>query len=211
MERLINRKSNRLWNYDYSSPGAYFVTICVHDNFKRKDIFGNVEKNNMILNELGIIINKFWGEISEHYAGVKLDKYVIMPDHIYGIIWLNDDTVGKMPVNTGTNTMGTNAVGTDPVIVGTEQCSVPTTTISTIPLSIISNNKYGKLSKIIKSFKNAVTTHIKNSKYVFAWQRSYHDRIIRNDEELNRIREYIIENPSNWKVDVNDYLVKNIK
>ncbi len=78
-----HRKSIRLKEYDYSSPGAYFVTICTKD---RAEIFGNVVDGKMILNELGEIVNRCWLEIPTHFPHAHLDEFVIMPNHMHGII-----------------------------------------------------------------------------------------------------------------------------
>lgn len=161
---MRERKLNRKRGYDYSSPGAYFVTICVHGRMRKEPVFGSISNGTMSLNEWGTVAVRYWEEIPDHYDNVRLDEYCVMPDHIHGIIWIvGAMTVGDVPVRT-------------------EQCSVLT----------------GTLSKIIKSFKNAVTKHIGKS----IWQRSYYDRIIRDNDELYRIREYIKRNPKNWGNDV---------
>ena len=77
------RKKIRLKNYDYSKPGYYFVTICSKNN---ENIFGHIENDKMILNKYGEIVEKTWTKIPEHFQNVELDEYVIMPDHIHGII-----------------------------------------------------------------------------------------------------------------------------
>jgi putative transposase len=166
---LRERKLNRKRGYDYSSPGAYFVTICVHGRMRKESVFGSISNGTMLLNEWGTVAERYWEEIPDHYDNVRLDEYCVMPDHIHGIIWI---------------------IG---ITVGTEQCSVPTVIPTVTPPA-----RYGTLSKIIKSFKNAVTKHIGQS----IWQRSYYDRIIRDNDELYRIREYIKRNPKNWGNDV---------
>ena len=132
------------------------------------------------LNNYGNIAEKRWKEIPEHYDNVDIDEYIVMPNHIHGIIIIrpgDKDTV---------------------VAVGTEHCSVPTN----------KNKKsygknYGLLSKVVKSFKNAVTKDIKNisPNANIRWQRSFYDHIIRNDEGLDEIRRYIQENPMRWELD----------
>lgn len=166
------RKRNRLAGYDYSTPGAYFVTICVKNVFRNQNIFGEIIDNKMQLNKTGEIAYQTWQEIPEHYDNIKLDEFIIMPDHIHGII----------------------------TVVGAEQCSAltPIGTVRTEQCSVLTvPTEYGKLSKIIKSFKNAVTNRLKlqYNEPPFVWQRSFYDHIVRDDEELNRIREYIINNP----------------
>ena len=161
MTQKIRRKSIHLKEYDYSSTGYYFVTICTQN---REEIFGKIEFGSMKLNKYGKIANQIWKGIPNHYTNVELDEFVIMPNHIHGIIIIDEN-------------------------VGTEQCSVPT--------------HYGLLSKIVKSFKEIFikTIHIQFEDYQFKWQRSFYDRIIRNDKELFNIRQYITNNPLQWELD----------
>ncbi|MCX6826029.1 MAG: hypothetical protein NTV06_01990 [candidate division Zixibacteria bacterium] len=130
----------------------------------------------VILSEIGRIVDNFWREIPDHYNNVDIDSHIIMPDHIHGIIIIKDD--------------GFLAAGGNHIIAPesgrTGQCPVPT-----------KNKHFGLLSKVIKSFKNAITTTIRSNcgDYNFRWQRSFYDHAIRNEEELTKIREYIINNP----------------
>jgi putative transposase len=80
---LCHRHRIRLPGFDYSQPGAYFVTIVTHD---RKCLFGGVEDGEMVLNEAGKMVEQVWLEIPRHFDGVIVDKFVIMPNHIHGII-----------------------------------------------------------------------------------------------------------------------------
>ena len=80
-----NRKNNRLQGYDYSQGGAYFVTICARN---REELFGAVNNDMVILNEYGKIANQTWLEIPEHFPNVGLDKFIVMPNHIHGVIYV---------------------------------------------------------------------------------------------------------------------------
>ncbi len=88
---LIGRKSIRLRNYDYSLPGSYFVTICVKD---RKNLFGDIIDGVMHLNQYGMIVKSMWDEITNHYNGILLDEFIVMPNHVHGIIIIIDNVVG---------------------------------------------------------------------------------------------------------------------
>src|SRR5664280_555297 len=95
-------ESTRYRGYDYSSPGKYFITICTKN---RKPYFGEVENGKMGLSELGIIAKKFWKEIPGHFPNIKLDEFIIMPDHIHGILIINQDSLVKAPkLGASTNT-----------------------------------------------------------------------------------------------------------
>lgn len=163
------RKLNRWLGYDYSWPGLYFVTICTKN---KQEFFGEIKNNQVYLNDSGQVALKYWIKIPEIYNNVELDEYMIMPNHIHGILIINENKS-----------------------VGTEHCSVPTKT---------KHNKMGFLSQIIKFYKEAVTKDIKRNNSHFAWQRSFYDRVIRSEKELNNIREYINNNSINWDNDQNN-------
>lgn len=157
------RKPNRLIGFDYSSPGYYFVIICTQN---KEELFGKIKSGSVKLSEYGKIVNQIWKDIPNHYSNIEFCEFVIMPNHIHGIIIINDDAT-----------------------VGTEQCSVPTQSNQ--------NHHYGLLSKIAKSFKEIFIKTIRTQyqNYDFKWQRSFYDRIIRNEKERYNIRKYIINNP----------------
>jgi putative transposase len=92
---IPQRKPNRLQGYNYSTPGAYFVTICAHQRFEDRSIFGHIHKGVMEKNHRAEIVESCWCELPDHYPYVTLDEFVVMPDHIHGIIWINDMAVGK--------------------------------------------------------------------------------------------------------------------
>lgn len=194
-----NRKLNRWPGYDYSQSGLYFITIVTKN---RIEWFGRVANGEMILNQYGKIADNFWCEISNHYENVIVDTHQIMPNHMHGIIGLVG--TGHCPVRPAVGGLIPNGglIQPDeninrPPDDRTEHCSVPTG--NTI-------NKYGKVSRIIKSYKEMTVKTIRKQfgDYEFSWQRSFHDRVIRNDEELHRIRQYIYYNPANWPTDRNN-------
>ena len=181
------RKSQRKQDYDYSQPGYYAVTICTQN---RSCLFGVIDDGDMLLNDAGRMIHETWYQIPDHYPGIELDVMQIMPNHLHGIIVVCE-------------------VGTDPCVCpnpGTEngqtQGSVPT---GCLPLS-----------DVIKQFKTLTTrryiegvnNHEWHSFSGKLWQRSYHDRIIRNEMELNKIRSYIGNNPREWDTDENNIVLK---
>lgn len=173
-----NRKLNRLSSYNYSKVGYYFVTICTKNKIS---YFGKIKNGKIILSNIGRIMDHFWQEIPEHFLNVKLDEYIIMPNHVHGIIVIikNDDKC-----------------------VGNKNfCS-----LQKDKTKINWQAKWGKsLSSIVKGFKIGVTKWCRHNNYNnFAWQKSFHDHIIRNEESLNKIREYIIYNPVKWIEDKNN-------
>jgi len=164
-----HRKSIRLKYYNYLETGGYFVTICA---LNRKSIFGDIKKDQMVLTLRGRIATDCWEEIPKHFCNVSLDEFVIMPNHLHGIIMINENGRGKA-------------------------CLAPT------------NRQFGRpignsLFSIIGSFKSAVTKRINKTFHtlgISVWQRNYYEHIVRNEKELNKIREYIINNSLKWNED----------
>ena len=195
-----SRKTIRLKDYDYSQEGCYFITICTNN---REETIGRItEPGKMILNDVGKMILKYWKEIPRHYENVKLDKYIIMPNHLHGII----NIVGVPPV--GTRMAGQNnnrypnySRGQNMELqAGRPQGHAPT------------EQRKITISDIIGSFKSITTNeYIKNVKQnnwkpfdKQIWQRNYYEHIITSDKSYNNIREYIENNPYNWEDDRNN-------
>jgi len=177
----FDRKLNRMPRYDYSQPGYYFVTICTKDG---TEFFGEIKDEKMNMNEYGEIVFKYWNQIPEYYKNVCIDKFIIMPNHLHAIIIIND--VGR---------------------VGTEYYSVPTANTNKLNTDLIDEKpSYGLLSNIIKSSKRESTICIRKylKDYDFQWQRSFHDHIIRDEDDLARIRQYIKDNSCKWHLDRNN-------
>jgi putative transposase len=201
------QKQYRYKDYDYSQDGLYFVTICTHN---KELFFGNVVGkyfNNYIddavveLSEIGKIANKFWLEIPKHFGNVILDEYIIMPNHVHGIIQINNENDN---VGTGHCPVPVRGQCAFPVPSGTGQCPVPTPMMER-------RSKFGavtpnSISTIIGSYKSIVTKIVNRQIHLsgFAWQTRFHDRIIRDECALNNIRQHIINNPFKWLLDRNN-------
>ncbi len=190
-----NSNSTRLQNWDYSWDWYYFITICTKD---RENYFWEIIDWKMKLWDFWKIIEKFYLEIPNHFDNVKLDEYVIMPNHIHWIIIIDNKMNNKNNVN---NVNGVNGVET-------RHCLVSTGKIwnkENIWKNRFQNQWKKTLSSIIWSFKSICTKTINKiqNKTFFAWQPRFYEHIIRDDESLNNIRKYIIENPLNWENDEN--------
>jgi putative transposase len=166
-------ETTRLPGFDYSQPGYYFITICTAD---RAHYFGEIEDSEMLFTETGAMARQCWEEIPDHFPFVVPDEFVVMPNHVHGIIHISEHE--KYP-DGGTQ----NIVSRPPEF----------------------KNKFGpqsqNLASIIRGFKIGVTKFCRQNDIIFLWQSRYYDHIIRNDSELQRIRNYIVKNPSNWKED----------
>lgn len=172
------RRSIRLKGYDYTQAGAYFVTICTQN---RECLFGEIVEEEMRLNDAGQTVQSVWNELPCHYPGVEIDVFVVMPNHIHGTIVLMDDhVVGATPCGC--------------LVPGQAQGPAPTMS----------------LPDVVHRFKSLTTARfrhgvVQNNWHPFhgrLWQRNYYEHVIRNESELNRIREYIGANPARWEEDV---------
>ena len=184
-------ESVRLKGWDYSSNGAYYITICIKN---RKCVFGKKTNEKMILSDLGKTAENCWREIPRHFPFVKLDEFVIMPNHVHGIIVIEKPMICNVSAKSGESNETHTAQQSDV----SQQTREPNT-----PHEPVSN--FGPQSKniasIIRGFKIGVTKYAVNNNIPFEWQGRYYDHIIRDENDLNRIRKYIIENPSKWKMD----------
>ena len=164
------RKSIRLKEFDYSQPGEYFVTICAKNH---KCIFGSIVNGQMDLNERGNVVKECWEKIPEHFPNVVLDEYIIMPNHIHGILVLIGPIVGTRPA----------------VSLLHERFGKPVSgSLSTIVRSFKS-----AVTKRINEM------HVRESGQL--WQPRYYDRIIRSEKELQNTRDYIANNVITWAFD----------
>jgi putative transposase len=168
------KNSLRLRGYDYSSVGAYFVTIVT---WQREMLFGKIVGDEMVLNEMGEIVRDEWERTPIIRPNVELGAYIVMPNHFHGIVIITDSD--------------------DVSAVGAHSCAP-------LPKTGVAYRKPKSLGAIMAGFKSSVTKRINtlhNSPGVPVWQRNYHDRIIRNEREMSRIWDYIDANPARWDDD----------
>jgi putative transposase len=179
--------SDRYRGYDYSLPGAYYITICTKNKIH---YFGDIENGRMIFSEIGKIANDEWLRTPEIRAdmNITIGDYVIMPDHIHGII-----TIGENQYNIGKN----DHCG----VIRRDAMHCVSTKIIDKMLSM-EVNSFGPQSKnmasIIRGFKSVVTKRACQIDPGFAWQPRFYDHIIRTNADLKRIRNYIRDNPNKW-------------
>jgi REP element-mobilizing transposase RayT len=172
--RVHHRRSIRLHGYDYSQSGEYFLTLCSHN---RINLFGSITAGVVQLSWIGKIIHDEWIRTEELRQNVNLDAFVIMPNHFHAILIIRDE--GREPYRRG------------------EWRFAPT--IST-PFRSPSKT----IGSIVRGFKGATTkriNQIRETPGTPLWQRNYYEHIIRDEFDLQRIREYILNNPTNWDSD----------
>ena len=200
MENLYKNKyrtqSLRIANWDYGQNGAYFITICTSD---RVCYFGDIKNKKTMLSPLGVIADILWYEIKNHAKNCELGEFVVMPNHIHGILILNADATA-----TATATVETrHALSLRHRHHQQQQPIQPT---QRTPKSPIGKNRFqnqGKntVSSIVGAYKSAVTKHAHRLGYEFQWQRKYWEHIIRDENEYRRIAQYILDNPKKWALD----------
>ena len=184
------RRSIRMKSYDYSAGGPYYVTICTKH---RECLFGNILKENMKLSRLGRIARKNLLNIPKHFENIELDTYVVMPNHIHVIIMIHGEDPYPESIHRKDN----------------QHRGVMYKATTKKYYSQISPGR-NSLPVIIRTYKASVTRWCKNnnSEY-FKWQRNYYERIIRNETECNKIRQYILDNPSSWELDRSNPMSEN--
>lgn len=173
MITIRDRQSTRLKRWDYRSPGYYFITICVQERWQKP--FGFIKNNMMCLSNIGAITTKYWMDIPKHFSNVTLDQFVIMPDHMHGIIIINH--VG---------TCHGMSLRNDPLQNGGSYNTFSKPIKNSLPM-------------MINQYKSAVTRWCRVNDYPFQWQSRYYEHIIRSQQELENVHRYIINNPRNWQ------------
>lgn len=176
---IHHRRSIRLRGYDYSQAGMYFVTVCTQG---RLCLFGDIADGVMNLNDSGKMVRATWDEIPAHYAGVEIDRFAVMPNHVHGIITLVGATPCGCPDSCGCPEFG--------------QAQGPAPTGMSLP-------------DLVHRFKTMTTKRYsdgvkRNDWQPFdgkLWQRNYYEHIIRNEEAYLKIAEYIQTNPQRWEED----------
>jgi len=166
------RRFSRLPGYDYAQPGAYFVTLCIQ---QRECLFGEIESEEMVRSEAGAMVETWWRELHRKFPACSVDAFVVMPNHVHGVIVIHDLAGAGSHADPRHESAYTDA----------------------------------SLPRIVQWFKTMTT-----NAYIhgvdergwppFAgrlWQRNYYEQIVRDDVDLNRIREYIVNNPLSWKDD----------
>ena len=199
MDKFKNKyriPSARLQSWDYGWNGSYFITICTKN---REYFFGEIKNGKMELSPIGKITEKYWHEIPQHFSFVKLGAFVVMPNHIHGIIIIDKKSDDNNPIVSETVVVETPKLGVSTI----------TTPVPTEPKTGGKNQKWksGTLGAIINQYKRICTINSRKIEPYFAWQPRFYDHIIRNEKSFQKISEYIINNPKNW---INDKFINQI-
>ena len=171
---IHHRRSIRLKGYDYAQEGLYFITICCFEN---KHLFGKIMDGVMVLNEAGKVAENCWLEIPEHFKDIVLHDFVIMPNHVHGILEIEGAKKGNEFENKN-NMKGAK------------------------DFSSVRKSPSRTVGSVVRGFKIGVTKWMRqNSEIINVWHRNYYDVIIRNEQSYDNISKYIVNNPINWRDD----------
>ena len=223
MEKYHNKyliPSARLQTWNYKWAGAYFITICTQN---RIHYFGEIVKGKMVLSHIGVIADILWHGILNHSKNTELGSFVVMPNHIHCILILtknidfkdinNDNDDIKNYFGTGNDNGDHNDIGDHNVETGhalslqspqspqSPQSLQLQQTFQTMGQQRFQNIGKNSISSVIGSYKSAISKHAHRLGFDFFWQSRFYDHIIRNNAEYQSIRDYIENNPQNWKND----------
>lgn len=177
---IHHRRSIRLKGYDYTLGGAYFITIVTHE---REYLFGEITNGEMTQNKFGLVAQQMWDKLPTRFRNVELGAFVVMPNHIHGIIFLDGTRRG----------IAEGAADSD------DQSSPYAPTDRQFGKMIP-----GSIPAIVRAYKSSVAYRInlmRGLRNAPVWQRNYYEHIIRNADDAERIEHYIMTNPSNWATD----------
>ncbi len=173
-----HRQSIRIKEFDYSQPGGYVVTIVSH---QRECLFGEIVNQEIKLSRLGLIVKQQWEKLPRRFPYVELGAFVIMPNHVHGIIIIHD----RRGTAEDSKDLGAGAFRRAP----TEEFGEPIS---------------GSIPTIVRSYKSAVAyrSHLMPGKRESpVWQRNYYEHIVRDEKDWDRINRYIQSNPGMWAED----------
>jgi putative transposase len=180
MERFHDKyriPSARLQNWDYGWNGIYYVTICTAGH---EHCFGKITDLEMWLSETGQCAHQYWMKIPQHFPFMQLDAFIVMPNHVHGILIIDKQDDGRYKQYNGA-AAATNGVHGSGGITGTHNPML-----------------HENLSRTIRWYKGCVTFESRRINHGFKWQERFYDSIIRSDESFEHVRSYIENNPTNW-------------
>lgn len=179
-KRKYRVETSRAAFWNYGSNGIYFITICTKG---KKYYFGNILNGVMNLSAIGIMAKKYWFEIPQHFSFVKLGDFVVMPNHVHGILMIDKEN--------------------ENLSVETPDSGVSRSANQAIPLKSRANSFWtpGSLGVIINQYKRICTIKAIEYNAGFAWQPRYYDHIIRRYDSFQAISAYIVRNPEKWEED----------
>jgi REP element-mobilizing transposase RayT len=211
-------QTTRLQNWDYGNNAPYFITVCAKNRFH---YFGEIENNEMNLNEIGSLAEHFWKEIPIKFPYAKLDDFIVMPNHIHGILFIekpvetqfiasnidNDFNSEETRLIASNSNNDLQNVETQFIAsnIDNDFNSEETRLIASLQGGITKNMNpmlNENISRIIRWYKGRCSFEIRKLNINFDWQPRFHDHIIRDSNSFERIKNYIVNNPYSWETDI---------
>ena len=190
---IHHRRSIRLKHYDYSKAGAYFITLCIQD---RQHLLGHTQEGVAVLSDIGRIAQEQWFNLPQRFTNVRLDAFVVMPNHIHGILYIDPVGVPLAGAHNATHGRPHGRPHGPPLHAGAHNATHGRPQPHVSPLHAV----VGAYKSLIH--RDALLMAKRNGLILGRlWQRNYWEHVVRNDEELNNIREYIRNNPRTWEED----------
>lgn len=193
-----HRRCIRLPGFDYGRAGAYFVTVCAA---RRACVLGDVVDREIRLNDGGRIVQECWQAIPEHFGDVQLGEFVVMPNHVHGIVCI----VGARQDSVGTTHVSVGARHASPLQTVLSPEHAHAAVVSSAPPSVSARGPTPRsIGAIVGAFKSSATkriNEIRGTPGAPVWQRNYYEHVIRNEKELNHTRQYVLDNPMRWAFD----------
>jgi putative transposase len=192
------RKALRLPGYDYAEPGGYFVTVCTQG---KKCAFGQIESGKMHLNPAGHIVQQVWLGLPQRFPSRSLDSFVVMPNHMHGILVLVGAGLAP-PADVVARTPGNVAIDHSQKSSFIPGISVrATATGGASPAPTGGSFVLGDVLRAFKSISTIEVNRLLRQRGVHLWQRNYYEHIVRNGDDMDNIRRYILDNPLQWDLD----------
>jgi putative transposase len=180
--------SARLSNWDYSSNASYFITTCTAN---REHYFGTIVDAKMQLSSIGEFACECWKQIPNHFPHFYLDEFVVMPNHVHGLVMIEKPYIDNNSLSPIVETGPARSLRKTGMVEPEDTPRHPR----------YQNQGKNTISSMVGSFKSAVTKYSNKNKLRFGWQTRFHDHVIRDSEEFYSIRNYIINNPNTWNAD----------
>ena len=191
---IHHRRSIRFKEYDYSKRGAYFVTMCTH---RHVAMFGEIANGVLHCNERGAIVQELWDTLPTRFPGIELDAFIVMPNHVHGILIRTQEIEPSIETHTQSAQSAQSAQLTQSDI--HKPAHTSSHTGHTLRDYRTNPHRMQTLNEIVRTFKGitSYTLH-KQGTSEFAWQREFYELVIRNQQQLDHFRSYIMNNPTTW-------------
>ena len=184
---IHNRRSIRLKGYDYSQNGFYYITICIKN---RDHSFCTINNGEILISQCGEIADSIWKTIPLQFNYITLHEYIIMPNHIHGIIEIVHNPVGA------------RFIAPDNETAPNHQGAINQGAINRTPTDTINNPMFrDNVARVVRWFKGRTTFECRKNQCALTWQRNYYEHIIRDEQSYHRIADYIVNNPASWDKD----------